>query len=357
MRRVAILCNYKLIPDRIGGMDYFFKAYNEALLDLNYKVDWFFSTGEQHEFYKTMPLKIANSDTVEAFFYDKTRETDVTYDFIITHFVELCTKWFKRVKSRFPDSKIIAVDHNPRPLNGFGYSKQIKKKIKGVLYSRYTDLFVGVSRYSKDQLIMDFGRHIKQKCKIIHNGIDTKKFVVNSKKNNSENFNFLVSSHLRKEKAINDLIEAINLLDENNKSKIRVDVYGEGPAFNSLQKLIEKFDLTSMIIFKGSVSNLEKIYNKYDYLIHPSKGETFCFSVVESLVCKTPVITTKNAGNVLGLVKDSINGYLFEEGNYNQLKNIIENLVVKKLRLNVEDDFDDKFSIDTMVKNHIKYLE
>ena len=112
MKRVAILCNYKLIPERIGGMDYFFKAYNEALLDLNYKVDWFFSTGKQHEFYNRMPLIISNSDPIEAFFYDKTRETDVTYDFIITHFVELCTKWFKRFKNIYPHSKIIAVKYS-----------------------------------------------------------------------------------------------------------------------------------------------------------------------------------------------------------------------------------------------------
>jgi glycosyltransferase involved in cell wall biosynthesis len=34
----------------------------------------------------------------------------------------------------------------------------------------------------------------------------------------------------------------------------------------------------------------------YDYLIHPSHGETFGYTVLESLLSNLPVVTTANQG-------------------------------------------------------------
>ncbi len=107
--------------------------------------------------------------------------------------------------------------------------------------------------------------------------------------------------------------------------------------------------------FKGSVSNLKELYANYDYLIHPSHGETFGYAVLESLFSHLPVVTTTNQGNVLGLVIDNQNGFLFQEQDAVGLKTILQNILSSKVAITSDAftaDLSD-FSLDKMVKNHL----
>ena len=38
--KIAIVCNYQLRSDRIGGMDRFFKAFDSKAKEAGYTVDW-----------------------------------------------------------------------------------------------------------------------------------------------------------------------------------------------------------------------------------------------------------------------------------------------------------------------------
>ena len=42
MKKIAVICNYELLPERVGGMDRFFWLFNKQCLQLNYQIDWFF---------------------------------------------------------------------------------------------------------------------------------------------------------------------------------------------------------------------------------------------------------------------------------------------------------------------------
>jgi len=123
--------------------------------------------------------------------------------------------------------------------------------------------------------------------------------------------------------------------------------------------MIVDYNLENHFNFKGSVSNLHEIYKDYDYLIHPSHGETFCYSVVESLMSNLPVITTKNQGNVLGFIVDGFNGFLFEENNSNQLKNILNEILSNKKIINQMSQNNSEINdltLENMVENHFKLL-
>jgi hypothetical protein len=86
--------------------------------------------------------------------------------------LELCTPFFYKVK-QLSKAKIIAVDHNPRPLDGYPFEKRIKKRMKGLLFGRYIDVFIGVSEYTVNELLKDFGKQIKSKSQVVYNGINT----------------------------------------------------------------------------------------------------------------------------------------------------------------------------------------
>jgi glycosyltransferase involved in cell wall biosynthesis len=232
----------------------------------------------------------------------------------------------------------------------------LEKKVKGILFSRYIDVFVGVSEYSKSQLLSEFGFQIKRKTIVIFNGIDINKF---SKKTGGKfKNNFIVASHLRKDKGIQDLILAVNEIEKQSLINFKIDIYGKGPYELVLREMINDFNLQSVFNFKGSVSNLNELYGNYDYLIHPSHGETFCYTVVESLLSSLPVITTHKAGNVLKIVKEGENGFLFSIGNYKQLATIIKSINENKKAVVFDMDLSiqNNLTVEKMVGNYMQLL-
>ncbi len=355
-QKIAIICNYELLPDRIGGMDYFFWLFEEKCKQHNIPTQWFFINSNTHGAYANFNVVSCDYQNVEHFFAENYLKQPDEYSHIITHFVELCSPIFKEIK-RKSKAKIIMVDHNPRPINGYSLKKRIEKKVKGILYSQYIDTFVGVSTYSKNQIISEFGAQLQKKSTVVFNGLNHSKFIQKTQYNFQGKF--IVAAHLRKDKGIQDLIEAVRELNSKQPVSFTIDVYGIGVYEDELKSKVAQYNLQSIIIFKGNVTNLYELYHYYDYLIHPSHGETFCYSVVESLMSKLPVITTKNQGNVLRLVHDGVNGFLFEEENVRQLQTILYDISVNGKQAT---DFSQtnteilNYSLDNMVENYLKLV-
>lgn len=353
IKKIAVICNYQLLPERVGGMDYFFWEFDKKCKENNLQIDWFFPNRSSHGSYSNLTIYKSEKENVENYFLAFCNQNKKIYTHIITHFVELCTPFFYKVK-KISSAEIIAVDHNPRPLNGYILKKKINKKLKGIFLSRYIDVFVSVSDCTKKELINDFGERIRNKIIVIPNGLDFSKF--KQKTNFYSSNKFIVVSHLRKEKGIQDLIVAVKEIEESNRFDISIDIYGKGYYKEELNKMVEDFSLQNIFNFKGSVSNLNEIYCNYDYLLHPSHGETFCYVVLESLISCLPVITTKNEGNVLGLIEENKNGFLFEATNTNQLKEILTNILNQVYILENNSNINDNlraFSLTQMVDSYL----
>ncbi len=353
-KKIAIVCNYALNLNRIGGMDRFWVAYNIKAKSLGYEVDWYFLDYQPFYFFSELTIYSANNQNVESFFLEKVNQEHLEYDILVTHFVALCTSFFKKAKS-FGIRKTIAVDHNPRPLAGFPVSKIVKNKVKGILYSNYIDQFVGVSEYTRKHILKDYGFFLATKTSVIYNGIDTSVFVKRTQSNRNK---FITTSHLRKSKGIQDLLMALSILESDVINQIQIDIYGEGPHEKELLAMTNEFKLNSIIHFKGSSSKLNELYSNYAYLIQPSLEETFCYSVIESLVCNVPVITTYEAGNVLLLIEENNNGFLFNAGNHHQLAEILKNIVKGNFSINndVSLQIQNDFNLEKMVNQHIQLL-
>jgi glycosyltransferase involved in cell wall biosynthesis len=352
-KSVAVVCNYKLNPDRIGSMDRFFIGFDAQAKQLGFEVDWFFSSDHTFEFYKELNVFGSKNQSVEYFFLSHLNTTEKPYNIVITHFTELCTHFYKEVK-KLGRPYIIAVDHNPRPLGGFPLKKRLKNKIKGILYSKHINQFIAVSKYTKKHILIDFGSFLNSKTKVIYNGI----VVNNFKKRVSDNKNkFIVASHLRESKGIHDLIHAIALLDENLKDKITVDIYGEGPYEFTLKELTKTLKLENSIAFKGSSSQLPELFCNYSYMIQPTYMECFSLSILESLTANVPVITTQVGGN-LEVITHGENGFVFQAGHVNQLFNILKSILTNEIGITskVNTKVEELFFIEKMVDEHIKCL-
>ncbi|CAA9203662.1 UDP-N-acetylglucosamine--peptide N-acetylglucosaminyltransferase GtfA subunit [Flavobacterium bizetiae] len=356
MSRIAIICNYQLLPERVGGMDYFFWDFDKKCKENNIEIDWFFPNKSSHGNYSNMTIYNSEVKSVEKSFLSLYKKSEPNYTHIITHFIELCTPFFYKIK-KLSHAKIIAVDHNPRPLYGYPLKKRINKKLKGILFSRYIDFFVGVSNYTVNEILKDFGSHLKSKTLTIYNGVILDA-IVEREKRATQKPSFLVASHLRESKGIQDLIEAVYLLPIEIKTQIEIVIYGDGPYKQQLLEKIEKYSLCKCFIFMGSKPNLNEIFSQYDYMLQPTHMECFSLSILESLAANVPVITTNVGGNIEAITSGK-NGYVFKAKNLKDLTQIIKDIYLgdKKISINTRELIANSFSLPKMVENHFELLK
>lgn len=378
-KKIAVVCNYALNPNRIGGMDRFYVGYDKKAKELGFEIDWYFLNYEPFDFYSELTIFSANNQNMESFFLEKVNQESVQYNILVTHFLALCSSFFKKAKAT-GIQQTIAVDHNPRPLEGFPLSKIIKNKIKGIVYSKYIDQFVGVSEYTRKHIIKDYGFFLNKKTFLIYNGIETSVFrkrTNNRIQNRESSFGsqsllgtkqsfgegwaeenkFVISSHLRHSKGIQDLIKAVAVLEEKIKNQIQIDVYGEGPYETELLELTKVSHLEEIIHFKGGSSQLNELLSNYLYLLQPTYMECFSLSILESLAANVPVITTPVGGN-LEIIQHNQNGFIFKPKDYLALAEILKNIVLGNLKIDndVSLQIGKDFNLEKMVKEHIQLL-
>ena len=354
-KKIAILCNYELLPERIGGMDYFFWQFDQKCKENHIEVHWFFPNTATHGNYHQLDIIDTKYQNAEVFFAKYCETNTLDYSCIFMHFVELCTPIFKKIK-QLSNAKIIVVDHNPRPLNGYSIKKIFQKRVKGILFSKYIDLFIGVSNYTVNAIATDFGKHLQHKIKTIYNGV----IIDDIKEKAQRNFTnptFLVVSHLRESKGIQDLIEAVALLPATIKSKLVIDIYGDGPHKASLLNKIRDKQLDMNFNFKGSVMNLKELYSNYDYMLQPTHMECFSLSILESLAANVPVITTNVGGNQ-EVITNNENGFITAAKDISALQDVIKKVYLGdfKITQNTRGLIETRFSLNTMVDNYLKLM-
>jgi len=355
IKKIAVLCDYKLLPERVGGMDHFFWAFEKECKAKGIQVDWFFPNASSHEGYVDLNIISAENKAIEHRFIQYCKENKPGYTVVVTHFLELCTSFYQEAKIR-TKAKIIAVDHNPRPLGGYRRSKRVMKKIKGRLYSKFIDVIVGVSDYTVNRIIKDFGKHLAKKTITVYNGVIIEDIKIQTSRNHN-NPKFIVASHLRESKGIQDLIGAVALLDTSIQENLVIDIYGDGPYRNTLEDLISKNNLHNVFHFMGNSPTLNEIYAAYDYMLQPTHMECFSLSILESLAANVPVITTNVGGNEEAVMGGE-HGYIYNAKDVKALSEILERVCTgqQKITANTRENIEHNFSIALMVERHLKLI-
>jgi glycosyltransferase involved in cell wall biosynthesis len=354
-KKIAILCNYELLPERVGGMDQFFWKFDAKCKQNNVKVDWFFPNHSEHGEYFKLKIIESKEQNVENFFLSFCKENKTNYTHVITHFVELCTPFFCKIK-RLSAAKIIVIDHNPRPLSGYSLKKIVEKRVKGILFSRYIDLFIGVSNYTVNEILKDFGSHLKNKTITIYNGVLIKDINVRVNRNVVKP-TFMVVSHLRESKGIQDLIQAVSQLEVPIKSEIKIAVFGDGPYKDVLIQLIKDKGLTGNFQLMGSKSNLNELICQYDYMVQPTHMECFSLSILESLAANVPVITTNVGGNE-EVITNGDNGFITIAHEIHSLRDVLKKVYLGECKItkDTRELIEHSFSLNKMVENHFKLI-
>lgn len=193
---------------------------------------------------------------------------------------------------------------------------------------------------------------------IIYCGIDNQLYVPGTK---SAVPTILYVGRLKKHKQVNILLEAARIVRKEMPA-FKLIIAGDGDEKISLEQLSEKLALKANVIFKGKVSEAEKIqlYQEAWVCAQPSMTEGWGITNIEANACGTPVV----ASDIPGLrdsVKHNETGILFESGNAVQLAtHMLEILTNKPLREQLSHNaiqWAQKFSWDASAKKAVTKIK
>ncbi|WP_448547399.1 glycosyltransferase family 4 protein [Thalassotalea fusca] len=175
-----------------------------------------------------------------------------------------------------------------------------------------------------EEVFADFG----YQAAIVPNVLDETLFYP-VKKPVSAQLHVIVTRNLE---AIYDVATAIRAfaLIKQKYPQAKLSVAGTGPELTSLQTLVADLSLTGDVTFTGRLgpSEMAQLYQHADLMLNTSTVDNTPNSIIESLACGTPVIST-NVGGIPKLVQHEHDAYLVDVANEKKIAEyackIIEN--------------------------------
>ena len=145
---------------------------------------------------------------------------------------------------------------------------------------------------------------------------------------------------------------------------IQFYLVGDGPKKPEYLALVSSLGLEKDVFFTGEVNNVEEYLKASNLSVLTSAswhGEGIPNVVMESMVCGTPVIATDNGGTK-EILKDNVNGYIINNGDYKVLAQRIlylkkNNNIVKDFVANGKKLVQTKFSQARMIQSFQNILE
>ncbi len=210
-----------------------------------------------------------------------------------------------------------------------GSLHRVHGKIKNIVYDiiekmmmPVTDVLLFESKYSSEiykKNISDGG----QKVLINYNGVGLPDSFSKSLYKAGEKMNFASFGLLRHLKGHDIFLEACHLL-KNKNIPFSYTIYGSGDFEPELLNLIKKYNLQNEVKFFNYSPNVYQEMMKYDFIVHPSRFESFGYVPVEAMAVKVPVIASHEGG--LKEVVDSYSGYIAYDNSPESYLKIVESL-------------------------------
>ncbi|MDD5529888.1 MAG: glycosyltransferase [bacterium] len=237
----------------------------------------------------------------------------------------------KCIKCCYGNTEIMEQEEINRLRNYFAYRKDCLIRM-----IKYPDLVMAVSKFCKSK----FREYdINKKISVARIGILKDFTPINGIPRKDKRIVFSYLGSLIPRKGCHILLEAWESIKNINSE---LNIYGIPADTEYSARMMEKISKLNNVSYKGSyvTDDLPDIFSQSDVVIAPSVGENYPTVIRESFHAKVPVIASKIAG-VPEIVKDGVNGLIFEPGNIENLRSkiiqIIEApLLISKFKKNIK---------------------
>lgn len=213
---------------------------------------------------------------------------------------------YARILSFLLGAKCIYTPHGGSLHRVYGKLKNKIYDLIELVFMPLTDVYLFESKYSCNEFTKNVG-DAKSKSIINYNGVDIPaKKAVNIYKAGAK-LKLASFGLLRHLKGHDIAIEACAMLAGEN-IPFEYTIYGRGEEEGALLALIEKLGLQDSISIKDYSGNVLDEMLKFDFIIHPSRFESFGYVPVEAMSLGVPVVVSAEGG--LKEVVDDESGYV-----------------------------------------------
>ena len=208
-------------------------------------------------------------------------------------------------------------------VKNYGFSISLQKKVRSFSIKK-SDIVVTPSQHLKN-FILNLG--FKNKIEVINNGV----FIPEENTNifTNDQINITIVSRLVSHKNIEKIIKAISDL---NSPLINLNIIGDGPELNQLQKISLESNNKDNIIFHGKLNrdDINHIFLKSDIYIQASNYEGLPHSLLEAMSYGIPVLCTP-VGECKEILGNEDRGYILDlPVSKNNIKSKISEIVSEK---------------------------
>lgn len=201
-----------------------------------------------------------------------------------------------------------------------------KGKIFG-WFQRFSDAIVCNSENARQMWIKYYPQY-KDKLKVIYNVATIQPVNTEYIPKRDNKLHIVVAASYQYLKNPIGLIEAVNLMTDEEKANIRIDwfgrqeiVKGDTRAYDESYYLVEKYNLGDIIYLNGEISSIHNIMNEADVVALFSSVEGLPNTICEAMTLGKPIIMSKVSDyNVL---VDGSNGFLCDWDSPECIKNVL----------------------------------
>ena len=208
-------------------------------------------------------------------------------------------------------------------VKNYGFSISLQKKVRSFSIKK-SDIVVTPSKHLKN-FILNLG--FKNKIEIINNGV----FIPEENTNifTNDQINITIVSRLVSHKNIKKIIRAISDL---NDPLVYLNIIGDGPELNQLQKISLETNNKDNIIFHGKLNRdeINHIFLNSDIYIQASNYEGLPHSLLEAMSYGIPVLCTP-VGECKEILGNEDRGYILDlPVSKNNIKSKINEIISEK---------------------------
>lgn len=214
--------------------------------------------------------------------------------------------------------------------HGWGFNLGMKPWIKyPVLFlekicANYTDTYICVAEFVK-KLGLKYNLAPENKFKVIYNGVAIVP-QIGSLKSKGDNVNLVFIGRLAEPKKPELTIEAISLLPEEVKNRIKFTIIGDGPKRKMLKKMIDKIKVNvdfKIFTHEQAMADLER----EDIFVFVSVWEGFPYTILEAMSRGLPVIAS-DVGGISEVINETTG--ILVENEVGQVREAILKLIDNK---------------------------
>jgi len=261
------------------------------------------------------------------------KETDIIWLHGIKNWYNLCLITIAKIYKK----KVFIRDEVYHKSKNRSFLNKLFNYLFYLIVDNFIDIYLAIGSQNK-KYYLDHNIH-KSKIVMLPYVVDNN-FFLNKNKNKNKKKNkkikFLFVGKLIKRKGVNLLLEAIKILKYNYRLNNNCNflIVGDGLMRNQLKKFVKDNELKNIKFYPFKNQNeLKKIYRSADVFIMSSTREPWGLTVNEAMAAGNAVISSDNVGSSYDLIKNRKNGFIFKNGNAQDLANKIVKIVKNKKKL------------------------